>query len=415
LTKIFHFFYFPVILLPESPMNAMNNINDLNYFGQVITGANLANTFEDFVGVTIFAPSNDAIMQAPKELLSTSNLTQLTRFINYHVVSKVIFSGIIIGSTYNQESKEGSTLKISNDGNAFSVNDVKVIVPDILLNNGVLHIIEKYVIAPGIPTPTSSPTNPSSPSTSMNPSNSTNSSQLSNNKDIIIISSVLGAIIGMAGIGIGLTIFFYRKHKSRDKPNSIAYSSISEIGSHAPTNFTQRSDDINHPYPSNHEPMDGFDNQNRNYPNNEPIDVIDIRSRDSNEESNIGGSGTKIPLSSVPSETSSVYFGEEIGGAPATYNPIPSNTNSVHSSNSNPSNYPTYTSSNFANPSYSSNYSNTVHSPNYSNPVHSPNPAYTRPSTYNRNINNNTRNTISNTRIMSSSNYYSPHDFPYHH
>lgn len=73
-------------------MNVMNNIKDLNYFGRVITRANLV-----FVGVTI-------LLQAPKELLSTSNLTQLTNF-------RVVFLGVIIGTTFNQESEEGTTLK----------------------------------------------------------------------------------------------------------------------------------------------------------------------------------------------------------------------------------------------------------------------------------------------------------------
>ncbi|GBC54540.2 fasciclin domain-containing protein [Rhizophagus irregularis DAOM 181602=DAOM 197198] len=409
-----------IILLPESPMKAMNNINDLNYFGQVITGANLANTFEDFVGVTIFAPSNDAMLQAPKELLSTSNLTQLTRFINYHVVPRVIFSGIIIGPTYNQESKEGSTLKISNDENVFSVNDIKVIKPDILLNDGVLHIIEKYVIAPGIPNYTqTSSINPPSSTISTDPSISTNPSTpkvLSNSNDVIIISSVLGGIVGMAAIGIILTILFCKKQKRKAKTNSVTYSHYSEAESHAPTNFTQRSDDMS-PHSSNHEPMNIFD---RNYPStnhepmstfdnqnsyHEPRDIVDARNMYSNE-SNIGG---KIPLSSVSSETSSVY--EEIGGAPASYNPNPSNTNSVHSSNSNPSNYNlTYTSSNSSNPAYSSSPAH------HFNPVHSPYPVHTRPSTSynidNRN-NNNTRTNARNNRNMSSSNYYSPHDFPY--
>lgn len=77
-------------------------------------------------------------------------------------------------------------------------------------------------MAPGIPNyiPTSTSISITPPSSS--PSISTNSpispisNQLSNNKDVIIISSVLGGIIGMAAIGIGLTLFFCRKQKRRE-------------------------------------------------------------------------------------------------------------------------------------------------------------------------------------------------------
>ncbi|GBB86878.1 hypothetical protein RclHR1_01330032 [Rhizophagus clarus] len=374
-----------IILLPDSPMNVMNNIIDLNYFRQVITGANLANTFNDFVGVTIFAPSNDAISQAPKELLSTSNLTQLTNFINYHVVPRVIFSGVIIGTTFNQESEQGSTLTISNDGNIFSVNGVEVITPDILLNDGVLHIIGEYIVAPGIPnyipTPTNNSIPPTLPTISTIPSTSPISFQLSSNKDIIIISSVLGGIIGMAAIGIGLTLFFCRKQKGREtifKTYSVTNSHISS--DHAPTNFTQRSDDMSHLYSSTHGIFD------RNYTNNEPINIIGVHSRNSNEESNISGSDRKISSNNIPSENSSVYFSEEIPGVPASYNANPSNTNSVRSNSSN------------------HNYSPNPNPYNPAHLVHSPNAAYT--------VNNNMRNTIINTY---SSNYYSPHGFPSHH
>src|ERR1041384_3935578 len=126
-------------------MKTMNNIPGINNFAKVITGANLATTFEGYEGITIFAPSNEALAKAPQELFSTSNLTQLTRFLNYHVVPKVLFSGIIMGPS-SQTSKEGSPINISNEGNVMRVNDVKVITPDILLNNGVLHIIDGYLV-----------------------------------------------------------------------------------------------------------------------------------------------------------------------------------------------------------------------------------------------------------------------------
>lgn len=97
--------------------------------------------------------------------------------------------------------------------------------------------------------------------------------------------------------------------------------------------------------------------------------------------------GKYLP-SSIPSETSSVYNSEEIGGAPVSYNNAnPSNTNSVHSNPSN--NNPTYTSSNSSNPTYSSN------------PARHP-----APSKYYNN------NAITNTSPF---NYYSSHGFPSHH
>ncbi|RIA98074.1 FAS1 domain-containing protein [Glomus cerebriforme] len=423
-----------IILLPESPMSVMSKVDDVKYFGEVINGANLASSFEDFIGITIFAPSNEALTQAPHDLLSTSNLTQLTRFINYHVVPKVIFSEILVGPSYNQESEEGSTLQISMGENTLSVNDAKVIVPDILLNNGVLHIIDKYIVAPGIPNaepiPPESTPPPSPSTTNQSTAGPTTSSLLGNNKNSIIISSVLGGIIGMAFIGIGLSIFYCKKYKKRKNDDVSKFKSAdsvttsyisyipSERESHSP-NFTQISSVHDHPFNSNHEPVSTVENNIRIYPNDSNHVPIDDRSRHSNEESNIAGSGSKKP--SAQSETTSIY-----GAAP--YDPNPSNTTSVYSISNlaHISNqpHPSNSNSNYPSPPYPPNPPNLV---SHSNPTHPSSPSHTRPSTsYNINNHNtrnhneahdnsNNRNTITSTRTVSPSHYYYPRDFPYLH
>jgi len=114
------------------------------------TQVDLVAPLEDLSDVTIFAPNNDAFQR-----LAASNFTatdeELASILQYHVVQGTVGYSTTLANntklpTLNSEELD---ITISADGAVF-VNAARVINADILLENGVLHVIDE-VLNPATP------------------------------------------------------------------------------------------------------------------------------------------------------------------------------------------------------------------------------------------------------------------------
>ncbi|CAG8466129.1 7873_t:CDS:2 [Funneliformis mosseae] len=209
-----------IIELPKSPMSVMGQRKDINGFGKLIIAAGLGNLLDGLIGATIFAPSNEALTKVHHELLTSNNLTRLTSIIRHHIVpDRVVFSGVLLeGASDNLKSYEGSTIPISKIGKVLAIEKSVVITPDILLNNGILHVIDELLLPPGIKlTPDESAKSPP------NNSNDTNDSKKEpipseddgNNGSTIIIVSVLGGFFGIFAVTAWILIQLKRRQKTK--------------------------------------------------------------------------------------------------------------------------------------------------------------------------------------------------------
>jgi uncharacterized surface protein with fasciclin (FAS1) repeats len=106
-----------------------------------LTNSGLVSTVDGLKDVTIFAPSNDAFAGIAS---ATANLTiaQLTSILTYHVVQGIVgYSSSLSNSTIRTVGGGNVTITVVG-GNVF-VNSAKVIVTDVLVSNGVVHVIDK--------------------------------------------------------------------------------------------------------------------------------------------------------------------------------------------------------------------------------------------------------------------------------
>ena len=113
-----------------------------------LNATNLISTVNGLKDVTIFAPSNAAFGAIGSALpgLSTS---QLTSILTYHVVVGTVgYSSLLSNTTLTTVNGGNVTITVE-DGSVF-VNSAKVIIPNILVANGVVHVIDKYDI-PSLP------------------------------------------------------------------------------------------------------------------------------------------------------------------------------------------------------------------------------------------------------------------------
>ncbi|KAL2162941.1 hypothetical protein VTH06DRAFT_6777 [Thermothelomyces fergusii] len=90
--------------------------------------------------VTVFVPTNDAF-NAIGSLVSSMTSEQLTAVVNYHVVpGKVLYSELISGGS--EATAEGGSVNFRLKDGALFVNSARVLIADILVANGVVHIID---------------------------------------------------------------------------------------------------------------------------------------------------------------------------------------------------------------------------------------------------------------------------------
>jgi uncharacterized surface protein with fasciclin (FAS1) repeats len=129
-----------LLLIPLS-LSATLLAGNFTALAGAATSANLVEPLESLSDVTIFCPNNDAFQK-----LAGANVTdeQLDEILQYHVVQ-----GAPVGysTTLSNNAKlptlagEELTITIDEEGAVF-VNDARVINSDILIANGVLHVID---------------------------------------------------------------------------------------------------------------------------------------------------------------------------------------------------------------------------------------------------------------------------------
>ncbi|KAH8595200.1 FAS1 domain-containing protein [Bisporella sp. PMI_857] len=100
----------------------------------------LVSTVDSLKDVTIFAPSNEAFSAAGSAFANATN-EKLTSVLSYHVIQGTVgYSSILTNSTL--KTVQGGDVTISILNGSVYVNSAKVIIPNVLVSNGVVHVID---------------------------------------------------------------------------------------------------------------------------------------------------------------------------------------------------------------------------------------------------------------------------------
>lgn len=113
--------------------------------------ANLTGALSGDGPFTVFAPIDTAFSDAGVNLDdfdTDEEITALTGILTYHVVSgKVTSTDLTDGMTATTLNGASLSISISEDG-VVSINDAVVIIADVPVSNGVIHVIDKVLIPP---------------------------------------------------------------------------------------------------------------------------------------------------------------------------------------------------------------------------------------------------------------------------
>jgi len=143
----------PVVVTPAKLDIVGTAVQNPN-FSTLVTALKAAGLVETLKGpgpFTVFAPTNDAFAKLPAEtlehLLKPENKAQLQAILTYHVLAGNVRSKDIQQGETDVKTVQGQTLEVEkNVLGQVTINDAKVIIPDVGTSNGTIHAIDTVLI-----------------------------------------------------------------------------------------------------------------------------------------------------------------------------------------------------------------------------------------------------------------------------
>jgi uncharacterized surface protein with fasciclin (FAS1) repeats len=114
---------------------------------EAIQEAGLEETLKGPGPFTVFAPTDEAFAKIPEADLNAllANKTQLASVLSYHVLSEKVMSSDL-SDGMSLETVSGQSVAISVGDEGVMVDNAKVVSPDILASNGVIHGIDTVMM-----------------------------------------------------------------------------------------------------------------------------------------------------------------------------------------------------------------------------------------------------------------------------
>ena len=111
-----------------------------------VQAAGLVDTLKGPGPFTVFAPTDEAFAKLPAGTVESllQDIPNLTKILTYHVVSGTVMAADVVNLT-SAPTVEGSEVKID-ASNGVKINDATVTTPDVVADNGVIHVIDSVLL-----------------------------------------------------------------------------------------------------------------------------------------------------------------------------------------------------------------------------------------------------------------------------
>lgn len=132
------------LLIPPTNLTATTTAFNLTSYQGSLYASEQINNFTDTPNYTLFAPNN-AAFQALGSAISSLSVEDLTSVMDFHVLpNQVTFSTSLQNGT-TWATKQGGNITIRHSGNNVYVDSAQLLDSNILLANGVLHVIDNVL------------------------------------------------------------------------------------------------------------------------------------------------------------------------------------------------------------------------------------------------------------------------------
>ncbi|KAN0107849.1 FAS1 domain containing protein [Hyaloscypha variabilis] len=144
------------LLVP--PGNITTTCQEYNFtsFEGALYAADLLTSDSSTSNLTIFAPQN-AAFQAIGSAITSMSSSDLAKIMNFHTIPNQVLYSPSLKNNSVLTTLEGGKLTVTRaDNNAVYINSAQVLAPDIMIGNGVLHVIDNVLnpSSSGVPTET---------------------------------------------------------------------------------------------------------------------------------------------------------------------------------------------------------------------------------------------------------------------
>ena len=116
---------------------------------KALQAADLVETLKGAGPFTVFAPTDEAFAKLPagtlEALLKPENKPKLQRILTSHVVAGKVMAADVV-KTSSAKAVSGAMLTIASRDGGVTVDDAKVVKPDIAATNGVIHVIDSVIL-----------------------------------------------------------------------------------------------------------------------------------------------------------------------------------------------------------------------------------------------------------------------------
>jgi uncharacterized surface protein with fasciclin (FAS1) repeats len=113
----------------------------------VIEAAGLLDLLQSPGPYTVLAPTDEAFAKIPTNTIASwlEDIPKLKKILTYHILFGEVLKENLLELS-SAETVEGSVVGIDTSEDGIKVNDAKVLTPNILADNGVIHIIDAVLI-----------------------------------------------------------------------------------------------------------------------------------------------------------------------------------------------------------------------------------------------------------------------------
>jgi transforming growth factor-beta-induced protein len=131
------------LLIPPSNLTDTLNSFNITSFEGAVYAADLVSTFTDTPNVTIFAPA-DSAFQSLGPAIANMTSDELASILDYTILPQVVYStGLKNGTKFL--ASQGENITVLHSGNNVYINSAQLLTSDILIANGVLHVIDNVL------------------------------------------------------------------------------------------------------------------------------------------------------------------------------------------------------------------------------------------------------------------------------
>ncbi|EUC32672.1 hypothetical protein COCCADRAFT_5663 [Bipolaris zeicola 26-R-13] len=109
-----------------------------------LVSANLVQTVDTTPDVTIFAPTNQAFQNIGSALPGLS-ADDLTKILTYHVIAGTVGYSTRLANGTSIATVNGANVTITVNDDGIYVNNAEVVIADVLVANGVVHVIDQVL------------------------------------------------------------------------------------------------------------------------------------------------------------------------------------------------------------------------------------------------------------------------------